>query len=85
MTDITREEFDAFKADITARLDRIETKLDESIRCQGNKVTRDECEGGKKNIWDAIDGARRWIYIGIGLAIAIEVIVLPIMFLVLKK
>jgi hypothetical protein len=85
VTDITREEFDAFKADITARLDRIETKLDENIKCQRNKVSRDECGEHRDKVWTAIDGARRFIYIGLGLAIAVEVIVLPILFVLLRK
>ena len=85
MTEITREEFMSFRMDIVGRLDRLEAKVDESIKCQYNKVTRGECMEHRDKVWTAIDGARRWIYIGIGLAMAVEVIVLPILFVVLKK
>jgi len=85
MTEITREEFTSFRMDIVGRLDRLEAKVDESIKGQYNKVTRGECMEHRDKVWTAIDGARRWIYIGIGLAMAVEVIVLPILFVVLKK
>lgn len=82
--EITRDEFDAFKADITARLNRIETKLDESMKCQGQKLPRMECTECRSSIWKAIDAARRLIWIGLGVVMTCSVLV-PILIIAIMK
>jgi tetrahydromethanopterin S-methyltransferase subunit G len=57
------------------RLDRIEDKLDEYTRCTASKVTREECGKHRDKTWGAINALRRFIYVGIGLAVAAGVFV----------
>jgi hypothetical protein len=60
---------------ICSRLDRIESKLDENIRCQSYKVPRVECGASKEKLWHAIDGLKRLVWIGLGVAIAASVFI----------
>jgi len=60
---------------ICDRLDRIEDKLDEYTKCTMSKVTRTECEHKNEALVKTVGALKRYIYIGIGLAVAAGVFV----------
>ncbi len=57
-------------------LGRIETKLDGLIKC--GSPGRSECEGHRTAIWTAINGLRKLVWVGVGIAIASSVL-LPLL------
>jgi len=63
---------------ICDRLDRIENKLDEYTRCQGQKVTRAECDKHREGIWAVINSHSKKIWAAVGALGLITAIVLPI-------
>ena len=84
MAEIARAEFEAFRTDTFSRLDRMESKLDESIRCNFQKMPRAECDEHRAGVWSRITKLERYFYIGVGMILAVEAIVIPIILTVVK-
>ena len=78
MSEITREEFNAFRTDMTNRFDRMDDKLDENIKCQYLKVPRDECSEHRRSVWARLDSLSKKVYIGVGVLAVLQVFVVPI-------
>ena len=55
---------------ICDRLDRIEDKLDEYVKCTASKVTRLECTEHRNKLWSTINTLKRYIYVGLGVVVA---------------
>ena len=64
---------------ICDRLDRIEDKLDENIRCQALKVPRSDCENHRKSLWDVVNSLSRKVWIAVGVGIAVQLFVVPVL------
>jgi tetrahydromethanopterin S-methyltransferase subunit G len=70
---------------IIARLDRIESKqdrldekLEEVVKCQYQKMPRVECDVHRDRLWDTVDSLTRKVWIAVGIAVAVQVFVVPI-------
>ena len=85
MTEISREEFEAFRRDVISRLERLEAKIDDLAKCTYQKMPRSECEDHRNGIWGKITRLEKWIYMGLGIAIAIEAIVLPLIWTLARR
>ena len=83
--EISREEFEMFRHNMETGLARVEAKLDESIKCQYKKISRDECQTHRDKVWKAIEGLKRIAYITLGVATFIVAVVLPIAIALLKR
>lgn len=70
---------------ICDRLDRIEDKLDENIRCQALKVPRSDCENHRKSLWETLNGVNRKVLMAAGALFALQIFIWPIVLWLITK
>lgn len=77
---------------IIARLDRIESKqdrldekLEEVVKCQYQKMPRAECDVHRDRLWDTVDSLTRKVWIAVGIAVAVQVFVVPILLWIIMR
>lgn len=89
---VPRPEFDLLVKTQNGRLGRIEStlgsmdaKLDKTVECVHDRVCREEFTKHQGDVWAAMNTLRRLVYIGVGLVIAVNAVVLPILLVIFKR
>jgi len=70
---------------VIARLDRLESKIDELQQYLYTRVGVQDCSDRHLRLNGRIGRLERWVYMGLGIALAVEVIVLPLIWVFVRR